>query len=46
MTNLFKRPRTSGKAGLSFTTPSQVALAFIAGKHGIKIDGHHGSGCF
>ena len=46
MTNLFKRPRTSGKAGLSFTAPGQVSLACIAGKHEIEIDGHHGSGCF
>jgi hypothetical protein len=46
MTNLFERPRTSGKAGLSFTAPAQVTLACIAGKYGIEIDGHHGSGCF
>ena len=46
MTDGIKRPRTSGKAGLSFTAPAQVSLACIAGKHGIEIDGHHGSGCF
>jgi len=46
MTNCLKRPRTSGKAGLSFTGSSQISLAYIAGKHGIEIDGHHGSGCF
>ena len=46
MTNLFEKPRTSGKAGLSFTAPRQVSLACIAGKRGIKIDGHHESSCF
>ena len=43
MTNLFEKPRTSGKAGLSFTAPRQVSLAWIAGKHGIEVDGHHES---